>query len=164
VRLLLVPLALAGACAPAPVSSPVYGTYPGESTRPYAGLPEYLVPAPPRVETRVGIYDYRVPVAGGRPFGPRETLERVRLRLAQIDAAAIALRTAAMPEPVAQRMERLADDLAGLLRERSDLAAEAVELQAMARRLRTELGMVRDNTLSRVERLTDLIRLQIDSG
>jgi hypothetical protein len=140
----------------------------GESARPYAGLPWYLEPADEPLEPSVGRYSARVPVAGRgrapRPAAEIQQIDITRRLLADADLLVVSLRDPATPAARIDDLESVANQTAYAVEQRPDLIAEAREMQSLVRVLRAARGLRREHALNRLEELTDLIRLQLDTG
>lgn len=142
----------------------VLGPTPGQSHRPYGGVPDFLaspaVEAPPPRGP-----DERFPVAGSAWTPPPGALDTLRVDLAGIDDAAVALRRTDPRDPraveVLTSLQRYAAEVRSVVSVRPDIAAEADEIIAAATSLEEATGPMRTRLLNRVEELTDLIRLEV---
>ena len=156
-------------------------TIAGRSTKPFIGMPEYMVSRQPGPLGPAGRSSDEVPVAGTAWEPTRDALDAVRLSLARVDAAAVELRDpeAAVEDRRGERqnvaggvadkdprdpmltLRDSADRVANVVKVRPDLVSEAEELQEVARRLPTAKGLNRQRLINRIGELTDLIRVQI---
>lgn len=167
---MLSPLVMPG-CGHAPPPEPLAGVPPGEppgrSVRPYQGTPEYMTPQGRIPTGPIGRWSDEVPVVGSAGAPRADLLSQIRVELARIDEAAVALdREGSEPaqadaaDPLRELREG-AEALAPLVRARPDLAAEVDELRDIARRFPSMSRHDRGVVLGRVGELTDLIRIQL---
>lgn len=131
----------------------------GSSHRPYTAIPSYLRGKTEPPLGPPGRWDERVPVASLSRDTPRIP-DELRLRLADLDEAAISLRGTPSPRSVGE-VARAAEAVAELVRRRPDLAAEADELREAARRMERAPPVESDLLIDRVLEVTDLMRIQL---
>lgn len=162
---------LLGGCGHAPpprISAAREVKPPGRVDRMYRGTPWYLQP-PSSEALPEGVYLDEVPVAGPAWHPGADLLDRIRVRLARVDQAAVALRNGKGPADVVEDVDAIAElrdaaqAVARLVKVRPDVQAEAEELVKVAEELRAASAVRREKLLNRVEELTDLIRLQLST-
>lgn len=131
----------------------------GDSHLPYTALPGYLEGPPPQPLGPIGRYSERVPVASLRPE-LASISDQLRLRIADVEQAAVAMRGSPPPRSVG-KLKRAVDDLAELVAGRPDLAAEAQEMAEATLQMAQAPPVQTDQLIDRVLAVLDLMRLQL---